>query len=63
MAKTSKQPISRDHLDEAHDRVISRIEEKGETVDEAIEAVYPDYGGPEFAKRLKAFVYGDRVER
>lgn len=42
----------------AHARVIERIDEKGETVAEAAEAVYPDYGGPRFRDDLVRFATG-----
>jgi hypothetical protein len=34
-----------DQLEEAATRVLNRMDEKGETVDQAVEAVYPDYPG------------------
>jgi hypothetical protein len=49
-----------DTLREAHDRVICRLDEKNETVEDAAEAVYPDYGGLAFRARLIAYVNGDR---
>jgi hypothetical protein len=44
-----------DVLLEAHDRLISRVEEKGETVTEAAEAVGDEVGGPAFVRALIAF--------
>lgn len=50
----------RDRFAEAHDRVIDRITYKNETVAEAAEAVYSDYGGPEFRTELIKYVNGER---
>ncbi len=48
----------RDDLDDASTRVLNRQDDKDESLDDAIEAVYPDYGGLDFAKKLKAFILG-----
>ena len=45
---------------EALDRVTDRISLKGETLAEAVEAVYPDYGGLDFAARLTRFAQGGK---
>jgi ATP phosphoribosyltransferase regulatory subunit HisZ len=49
-----------DTLLEAHDRMISRMEDKGESIDVAAEAVCDDYGGLAFAHALIAFAQGDK---
>lgn len=49
-----------DQLRDAHDRVICRIDDKAETVEQAVEAVYCDYGDLRFRKLLVAYVIRDR---
>jgi hypothetical protein len=48
-------------IDEALTRVLDRMGTKGETLDEAIEAVYADYGGLAFARLLKRAAQGERA--
>jgi hypothetical protein len=47
--------FSYDDLSAAFARVLSRMDDKGETLDEAVEAVYPDFGGMDFRAALLVF--------
>lgn len=45
----------RSQLDEAFAHVVNRQDDHDESLEEAVEAVYPDFGGMEFRAKLIAF--------
>jgi hypothetical protein len=45
-------------LSDALTRVLNRMDSKGETLEEAVEAVYPDFGDMKFRAALIAYAQG-----
>lgn len=50
--------LRKEELAEALGRVLDRMDGKSESLDDAIEAVYSDYGGLDFASELRAYAQG-----
>lgn len=55
--KDARLRVNSARLSEAHHHITCRMD-CGESLDEAIEAVYPDYGDLKFARSLRVFACG-----